>query len=1021
MSHLDNATCLHWACDAGNLASVQWQVAHGADVSAVDRYARGGITLAAMHLSRDWDFKPCIEDTSLVIDWPTEANNNVAETQVDSESENREWEDEWRLRPWKGRNNPPNTANESVDFSYRAIIRFLLNSGSTELKAGNKRYLPVSVDSNTAFFEAFFNGAREVAELLLERGADINSTRNRSSALYQAVHNKDLESMEWLWQHGADINAHGLQGDPECLLLLVMKSDALPAIRWLIQKDADLSLINKTELNVSPVSRVESAETFKLLREAGVNFTSHKHVYRWFGTQMYRDWFFEVLDILQMDKPYTAEDLDDLLQMCLEFPMESEEIAHAETLLNRHRSWWKPHSRLIIQAVTHSAEEEFRENVRRADLRIAAVRLLLSHGCDIDYQNGHGESALHVICQGHVAKALPVLQASGADASRTDRLGATPLHYATENKDILKTLLDVYSDTLNLNAADRFGSTALHWTVLQDNLASIQLLLQAGADVTCRDDLGRAPFELPSVSSTAMRVLDWCKSPGKYLQTPVKGGSPPERITCSKDNNFFDQLKLGNRDGMEKETWQEWIEHLALKHLPHMKDLTSRVLNSTHMGLFCPGQGDQTLAACILEAFQEVAKSVAEKCPILETHVHLAGSNRDGTKVGKLDEVDLIFDLVHFRDQFKMEEIDNTSNGLVALQALTSGQQPEMDEFVDADGRLNLAKLSLTFNNYVLHEITEGVGLACDKKHVSIRVQKNVLNLLRAESISHCAFRWFSADDKNSVVDVDIVLRLNCLLPEDPEKQEFLSDPANKLLAPSLPALKCRHVVMKRNDMYNSWDHLGRLCVSDSEAAIFKKLPDQVRRGFMLLKAYRNSWFFPRDDYPKQGKHHFFSHAWNENSELDTYHLKQAFLHCVDQRLAKLQTDLDHCDSDRLTKAHAWDPNIPPALHWARYIVEYLKKAAQDKHLPCYLLEKRELFTDAHTPHVLEQWAQKLADIIKAIIDTYKNTAAGNWCKIFIRVPTKLCKWSKLASYRSWENDLSHYSPTWYGETVRMG
>src|SRR5438477_50734 len=82
---------------------------------------------------------------------------------------------------------------------------------------------------------------------------------------------------------------------------------------------------------------------------------------------------------------------------------------------------------------------------------------------------------------------------------------------AVRNRDVasVRVLLQQRSPTLDVNAADADGSTALHWAAHRDDLASADLLIRAGARVNAANDGGATPllFAVRAGDAESARLL----------------------------------------------------------------------------------------------------------------------------------------------------------------------------------------------------------------------------------------------------------------------------------------------------------------------------------------------------------------------------------------------------------------------------------------------------------------------------------------------------------------------------------
>jgi ankyrin repeat protein len=126
------------------------------------------------------------------------------------------------------------------------------------------------------------------------------------------------------------------------------------------------------------------------------------------------------------------------------------------------------------------------------------ISALLRSGANPNLKDAQGMSPLQHARAGDVAQTLITW---GADPEVRDKQGQTPLHHAAfdpvrykpyehfANRNLTHALI---ASGANVDAVDRYGRTPLHLT---KDPTTVSLLVQAGADVTIRDSLGRLPTD----------------------------------------------------------------------------------------------------------------------------------------------------------------------------------------------------------------------------------------------------------------------------------------------------------------------------------------------------------------------------------------------------------------------------------------------------------------------------------------------------------------------------------------------
>ena len=130
---------------------------------------------------------------------------------------------------------------------------------------------------------------------------------------------------------------------------------------------------------------------------------------------------------------------------------------------------------------------------------IEVAALLIDGGANLDARNDKGGTLLHEAAGGGVpgaVKMLALLLDRGADLNARNGYGDTPLHEAAWQynvpSEVAVLLLERGAD---VNAKNGTGNTPLHLTVLNDSHEVAAVLLEHGADASAKDEDGRTPLD----------------------------------------------------------------------------------------------------------------------------------------------------------------------------------------------------------------------------------------------------------------------------------------------------------------------------------------------------------------------------------------------------------------------------------------------------------------------------------------------------------------------------------------------
>ncbi len=122
-----------------------------------------------------------------------------------------------------------------------------------------------------------------------------------------------------------------------------------------------------------------------------------------------------------------------------------------------------------------------------------AIDLLAAKRADLDIKAKNGDTPLHLAIRSGSLKAGRALIEAGADSSLANDEGVQPLMIAAakKNGEYLVSLL--ISHGVQINAADQYKDTALHYAARVGNLHSVRVLLSAGANLKLINNMGDTP------------------------------------------------------------------------------------------------------------------------------------------------------------------------------------------------------------------------------------------------------------------------------------------------------------------------------------------------------------------------------------------------------------------------------------------------------------------------------------------------------------------------------------------------
>ena len=155
-----------------------------------------------------------------------------------------------------------------------------------------------------------------------------------------------------------------------------------------------------------------------------------------------------------------------------------------ELHLNRHRS--------ILDVSDATGNTALMWAARKGDLK--SLDSLAKAGADINKQNGHTQAALHLAAMYSNVACIDLLLKAGAVPNLTTTLLSTALHFAARQQDNKASIQCLVAAGADVNGRDQRGMTPLAVSALKNRSITAEALLNHGAEIDCSDFDGDTPL-----------------------------------------------------------------------------------------------------------------------------------------------------------------------------------------------------------------------------------------------------------------------------------------------------------------------------------------------------------------------------------------------------------------------------------------------------------------------------------------------------------------------------------------------
>ena len=197
----------------------------------------------------------------------------------------------------------------------------------------------------------------------------------------------------------------------------------------------------------------------------------------------------------------------------------------------------------VAELTEHGASAAVVDKDMQTPLHVAAVAgeaaivelLLMAPDAEPDGQDASGNTPAHIACANGHAAVLSVLVQAGANLAATNRSGDTPLHLACEHRHPSCAAVVVDADPATLDLPGDAEASPLHHACAEDQVVTVELLLEAGADFGQLDAVRPLPPPAPFLLlSGGLCVVSTGGRRGKWPSTATTCAASPSSTPLTK-------------------------------------------------------------------------------------------------------------------------------------------------------------------------------------------------------------------------------------------------------------------------------------------------------------------------------------------------------------------------------------------------------------------------------------------------------------------------------------------------------
>jgi ankyrin repeat protein len=403
-------------------------------------------------------------------------------------------------------NNPKlaNSKDESGDTPLILAAR-MGNKDLCELLIANGANLEAEGQNGTALYEAAIGNHKDIVELLITNGANLEAQGPNGTALHEAAIGNHKDIVELLIKNGADVNAEDKSGMTPLYYASTFGEDCKrkntndwDIARSLVSNGAGLNMkpgSNDTPLHSAALYAPKEIVRLFLDKGADVNVRLSSG---WpdrpnsgptplYNACMRADKDIEILELL-------IDGGADLNAKCYS--------DHADGWTPLYFTCLDGNMKAVELLIAKGAKTNVLSESGNAPIHVVTnpeiAKVLIDNGANIYFKNKEGFVPLYNAVKGGHVDVATLLIDKGAYVSVTNKQGVSLLHEAAirNQKEFIELLI---AQGANVNVKDKDGNTALHH-MARGNKDMVLFLISRGADIDVINKAGMTPLQQAEIS-----------------------------------------------------------------------------------------------------------------------------------------------------------------------------------------------------------------------------------------------------------------------------------------------------------------------------------------------------------------------------------------------------------------------------------------------------------------------------------------------------------------------------------------